>query len=700
MIPPEIPADEAARLEELIALGVLDTGPEPGFDALTTLAAHLLGVPVTLVSLIDGTRQWFKSRVGLDATETPREISFCGHVVAANAPLVVADAAGDPRFSDNPLVAGPPYIRFYAGMPLRTQAGHVLGTLCAIDRTPRSLPPEKLEMLRLLAGQVADQLEARRQRRQLAEKNAALEKSEARLRVGEARLRALFDGMSDGVAEQDRSGAIVDCNPAAERILGLTREQLMGRSSVDPRWRATHPDGSDFPGEGHPAMVALRTGKRPVAVPMRIRKPDGAITPIEVSAAPVSLDADGLPRSVVVTFRDVTQETVMRERIARQERLAATGTLAAGVGHEINNPLTFIHANLDWALEECKRSGAGLPTPVLRNVMAAVGDAREGAERIRKIVRGLRNMARDEGPLVPLELSSVLEGAASMAMHEVRSKARLELLTGRVPYVLADEGGLSQVLVNLIVNAAQAFTEPDPTRNLITVRCSVEPDGRISVEVEDNGPGITAEVLPRIFDPFFSTKDHFKGQGRAAGIGLPVCHGLVTAMKGEISCRTRPGEGTAFKVLLQPAPRTASQPALDGPPAARGRVLAIDDEPGLLDVLSRLLGGEHEVVTCSDPRAALRKLVEGAEQFDVIFCDLMMPHLSGVELFRQVRDRRPGLAGRFVFITGGVTDEGVRTFLAGLPNLCLDKPFERKQLRELARSFAGQPEAGRVTLDA
>ena len=555
---PEIPLNEAARLEELEALGVLDTGPEPGLDALTRLAAHLLEVPITLVTLVDGTRQWFKSRVGLEATETSREISFCGHVVARDAALVVGDAADDPRFLDNPLVTGPPYIRFYAGIPLRSQYGRVLGTLCAIDRQPRSLAPEKLELLRLLSGQVADQLEARRQRRLLAEKNAALAQSEQRLRESEARLQALFDAMSDGVAEQDRTGAIISCNPAAERILGLTRDQLMGRTSTDPRWRATHPDGSDFPGEGHPAMVALRTGQRSATVPMRIRKPDGALTLIEVSASPIATAEGGLPSSVVVSFRDVTQEVAMRERIARQDRLAATGTLAAGVGHEINNPLTFIHANLDWALEECKREGGSSPSPLLRNLAAAVGDAREGAERIRKIVRGLRNLVKQQGPLVPLELAAALEGAADMAMHEVRPKARLEVRLGPVPDVLADEGGLAQIFVNLIVNAAQAFTEPDPTRNLITLRCGLEPDGRVAVEVEDNGPGIAPDVLPRIFDPFFSTKDNLRSLAQAPGLGLPVCHGLVTSMKGEITCRTRPGEGTTFKVLLQPAPRAAA----------------------------------------------------------------------------------------------------------------------------------------------
>jgi hypothetical protein len=170
--PPAIPTDEPERLRALAEYHLLDTPSEASFDALTRLAAHLVDAPVALITLVDAERQWFKSRHGLAARETARDVSFCGHVVADRQPLVVPDASRDERFADNPLVTGEPHIRFYAGLPLVGHGGHVLGTLCVIDRVPRELTAKQQELLALLTGQVVDQLEARRQARQLRDEHA------------------------------------------------------------------------------------------------------------------------------------------------------------------------------------------------------------------------------------------------------------------------------------------------------------------------------------------------------------------------------------------------------------------------------------------------------------------------------------------------------------------------------------------------
>lgn len=157
-----LPADEAERLAALAAVAVLDTLPEADYDELTRLAAHICGTPISLVSLLDADRQWFKSRVGLDATETPRDMAFCAHAILETGLFVVPDAAADGRFADNPLVVGGPLIRFYAGAPLTTDRGHSLGTLCVIDRVPRALTAAQLAALSTLARQVVAQFELRR----------------------------------------------------------------------------------------------------------------------------------------------------------------------------------------------------------------------------------------------------------------------------------------------------------------------------------------------------------------------------------------------------------------------------------------------------------------------------------------------------------------------------------------------------------
>ena len=158
MIPPPEPPDEAKRLEALRALHILDTPPEERFDRLTRLAQRTFGVPISVISLIDEKRQWFKSCQGLDATETPRDISFCGHAILEGALMIVPDAAKDPRFADNPLVTGEPGIRFYAGQPIEGPDGSRLGTLCLIDRVPRELDAEQRRALRDLAELVREQL--------------------------------------------------------------------------------------------------------------------------------------------------------------------------------------------------------------------------------------------------------------------------------------------------------------------------------------------------------------------------------------------------------------------------------------------------------------------------------------------------------------------------------------------------------------
>ena len=164
-----IPPNEAARLEALRQYAVLDSEAEQGFDGLVRVASMLCGTPISLISLVDADRQWFKARHGLDATETPREQAFCAHAILDDTPLVVPDALRDQRFEHNPLVTGDPGIRFYAGAPLITQDGHALGTLCVIDRQPRALDTTQLEGLQLLARQVVTQLEHRRVAAALAE---------------------------------------------------------------------------------------------------------------------------------------------------------------------------------------------------------------------------------------------------------------------------------------------------------------------------------------------------------------------------------------------------------------------------------------------------------------------------------------------------------------------------------------------------
>lgn len=219
---PSIPANESERVRALRAYEVLDTPPERTFGALTRLVAYVLDVPISLVSLVDADRQWFKARHGIDATEGPRDSSFCGHVVGLDGPLVVCDARDDPRFFDNPAVTGGDRIRFYAGVPIRTAEGYVVGSLCAVDRKPRSVSPERLELLDGLARQAVDLLELRRDRRRAARELASLDLYRRHFDLFPALLGVLDDRL-----------ALVDTNDGFDTILGWPEKTLHGLSLVD-----------------------------------------------------------------------------------------------------------------------------------------------------------------------------------------------------------------------------------------------------------------------------------------------------------------------------------------------------------------------------------------------------------------------------------------------------------------------------------
>ncbi|HET8714327.1 MAG TPA: ATP-binding protein [Holophagaceae bacterium] len=299
---PPIPADEAARLAALRALRILDTPPDPKLDRLTRLVAKVLDAPTVLVTLVDEHRQWFKSKVGMEGQEMPRRLSFCAHAVAAGDRLEIPDTTRDPRFADHPFVLGPPHIRFYAGELLRDPEGRALGTLCILGSEPRNLDGEARFLLQDFAEVAAQQLWL----------ESTLRLKEHLLRQ-ESLYRLIVENLEEGVVLlQDRNG-ILQANARASEILGLTEGQLLGRDSLDPRWRAVHEDGTPWPGESHPAQVALQTGVGVQNAVMGIHRPDGKLAWLLVSANPV---AEG---EVLVSFADVTEHRAAADALRRSE---------------------------------------------------------------------------------------------------------------------------------------------------------------------------------------------------------------------------------------------------------------------------------------------------------------------------------------------------------------------------------------------
>src|SRR6266511_2476645 len=364
------------------------------------------------------------------------------------------------------------------------------------------------------------------------------------------------------------------------------------------------------------------------------------------------------------------------------DRMASVGTLAAGVAHEINNPLAFILANLEFALTELRVAAAD------PEVLRALGEARDRGLRVREIVRDLKAFSRaDAEAHETLDLRRVLQSALGLAQNEIRHRARLEVDVGEIPPVVGSEHRLGQVFLNLLINAAQAIPEGRAAENVVRAVTATARDGRALVEISDSGSGIPAEVLPRIFDPFFTTKP----VGVGTGLGLSICHGIVSGLGGEILVESAPGKGSTFRVFLPAAPaveRRAEEavgpPAADAATAVRGRILIVDDEALVGRAVSRILSPQHDVVTRTSARAALDDVAGGGGGFDLVLCDLMMPDMNGMELHSRLREIAPALADRTVFLTGGAFTASAREFLARLPNARIEKPFEPDALRALA----------------
>ncbi len=431
----------------------------------------------------------------------------------------------------------------------------------------------------------------------------------------------------------------------------------------------------------------------------------GEETAVEAMRAGVQdfLLKGSLVRLLPVIERELQEAVIRRERLKAQQqlaisdRLATVGTLAAGVAHEINNPLSAAISNVDSALrtvpalaEAIAGDPGGAEARRLDRVVRLLAEQRETLEEARVALARIRDTAQDlklfsrteSEQKTVVDLNRVLDSAARMTSHATRQSATLVRDYGEIPGVLANESRLSQVFLNLIINAAQAIPEGRVSRNEIRLRTRFDPGTRrVVVQVTDTGTGIPPENLQRIFDPFFTTKP----LGIGTGLGLPICHRIVTALDGTISVRSAPDRGSTFTVELPAAPaETAAArsgrpaPAAAGP-ARRARVLVIDDEPAVAHAIRRSMEAVHDVTALTSAQEALRR-IDAGERFDVILCDLIMPEVPGYELYEQLEARVPDQARRMVFLSGGAFTQAARAFVDRRSITCLDKPFARDEL--------------------
>ncbi|PRP90107.1 Sporulation kinase A [Enhygromyxa salina] len=422
----------------------------------------------------------------------------------------------------------------------------------------------------------------------------------------------------------------------------------------------------------------------------RIIMPSGDVRWFQAQSRPVRTEDGTVVWDGVML--DTSDRKDLQARLMLSDRMASIGTLAAGVAHEINNPLTYVLANLHILGKRADKATNGEHGDAARDQLCSqdtlqlLRETADGARRVRDIARDLKTFSRSSDEVQPVDVRQVLDSSVRMAINEIRHRAQLERNYMDVPLVLANSSRLGQVFLNLIVNAAQAIPEGAADDNLIRLETTTGPDGHAEVTVTDSGSGIEQRLIARIFEPFVTMKP----VGVGTGLGLYICRDIILNIGGVIEVESEVGEGTSFKVRLPPAPADAVLRPQGPTPGRkreksipRARLLVIDDEPNIGRSFVRSLP-EHDITVVDSGREGVR-LLDEHNKFDLIFCDIMMPDVTGRDVHEQISERHPEMLDRIVFMTGGAFTERAGDFIERVNARLIDKPFDVATIRTVLR---------------
>jgi PAS domain S-box-containing protein len=652
---PPIPKNERARVSALEQYAIVDTPREASFDAITMLAASVADAPIAMVSIVDASRQWCKSCHGLELTETPRASSFCGHVVIDGGPLIVNDARADRRFMENPFVTGTPFIRFYAGMPLVTAEGFVLGTLAVIDRQPRELVPRQSDALTLLAGQTVALLELRRQSLRLAAQSDALANREQEL-------QAILDTAVDAIITIDRDGLIAGVNPAVQRLFGYAPSELIGRnvSVLMPS-----PDR-----ELHDGYLAAyeRTGHRKVigiGREVSARRKDGSTFPADLAVSELNLRGS---RGFTGVIRDLSE----RKRIERLE-----SEFVSTVSHELRTPLTSVRGALGLI-------AGGVTGELPSQAKAYVDIALSNTERLVRLINDILDLEKIESGNLEIrwqvcKLAGLLEQVIAANDAFGGSYQVTLALLDDIPDVdvVVDEDRFNQVLTNLISNAVKFSPAGRAVELSVVMR-----GARVRVNVRDYGSGIPEEFCGRIFQRFAQADGSDRRRKGGTGLGLSIAKSLIEGMRGEIGFEAPEGGGTRFFVDLPWLPPVEETAAADA-----ALMLVCEDDLDvartLQGILERAGGSVHVAPTLDRARQLLAKF-----QYRILTLDLMLADGDGSVLIAEAR-ANPATADVPIVVVSGLSAPTAHARLGVTGMLVADvlpKPIDESHLLEAARN--------------
>jgi len=676
-----IAKNETERLTALRRYDILDTPAEAAFDDFTWLASQICAAPVALISLIDTNRQWFKSKVGLDLSETPRDVAFCAHSIQGGTLLEVPNALEDERFRTNPLVVGDPNIRFYAGEPLTTPEGFKIGALCVIDRVPRHLTPEQRTAMEILGRQVVAQMELRRLNQQLEQ---AVKERTVELHQQQEFLHELMENLVEGVVACDAEGKLTVFNKAAREWHGTDVRHV-----PPEEWAQTFDlreiDGiTPLPTASIPLLRAFRGEHvRNAEISIVVK---GAAPRLVLCNGDALIDADGHKTGAVVVLHDITQRRKAEQQLLRAQRLESIGTLAGGVAHDLNNTLAPIMMVTGLLRVKYPKS-----TELIDTVEAS---AKHGADMVRQLLTFARGA---EGARLLVQPRDLLTEMEKIIRGTFPKNIRLRTSYAKDLHpILGDGIQLHQVLLNLCVNARDAM----PKGGTLTLKAEqmelgaashsgmaeAKPGHYVVCHVSDTGTGIPPEILERIFEPFFSTK----GPDKGTGLGLSTVIGIVKSHEGFVRVHSKPGHGSTFSIYLPFAADETGDtcPLLPVEEEFRGHgetILVVDDEAGVRQAASAVLTAMNfQVITAADGAEALIHAAEKRSELCAVLSDLHMPRMDGIAFVRAFKRLLPE-AG-IIIMSGRMEKAEANEFRKMGVGRLLDKPFTQETMVEALKA--------------
>ncbi|MEM8987809.1 MAG: ATP-binding protein [Pseudomonadota bacterium] len=702
MIPATLHPFEQERLEALRSLKLLDTAPEEAFDALTRCAADGADAPIALVSLVDEDRQWFKSKVGLDACETPRKYAFCAHAILNDTTLVVDDSEADPRFCDNPLVVNAPFVKAYAGAPIKDRDGAPLGTLCVIDNAPRTWSRAQISQLENLAHAVSAVIALRQDRNDVAQDAAALATSleEMQALVDEIGALSGVGGWSlnlenSTVAWSDETRKIHDVDddyvPNLETALNFYEPEAREEVSAVI-------DNALKTGTGWDFTLPIRTAKG---------------QKIWVRAVGRTILENGRARKVVGSFQDVTLQTareleLQSARDAAQQASTAKTAFLANMSHEIRTPLNGVLALIDVL----RKGHLSDEQRQILGIMKSSGDT------LIRILTDFLDVSKAEAGKMDLieqefDLERIIHAAAYT--HSGAAANKDILFSTQVDDAAkgcwrGDPVRISQIVSNLVSNAVK-FTKAGSVCVNASAHDGDKGEPQIVIRISDTGIGFDEATAERIFEKFEQADETITREFGGTGLGLAICRSLARRMGGDVTATSTPGAGSVFTVVIPLAKVSQQDCAAAGLPCmpAEEEADCASAEPSAFPRRLTILLAEDHIVNQQVTQFALSDIphtltivadgehaIEAARKtaFDVILMDMEMPNTDGIAATRAIRarERKTGApAVPILMLSAHAHDEHRKRAQAAGCDGYIVKPAAPAKLQEHIKRVLGAP---------